>query len=44
MSNFQIFSSSNRLVGNCTTGSSGQLAWSIVFVDFGAQILLGSGP
>ena len=44
LSNFHIFSQSDRLVGNCTAGSSDQLAWSTVFADFGAQILLGLGP
>ena len=41
---FRFFSQLDRPVGNCTADSSGQLAWSTVFVDFGAQILLGLGP
>ena len=36
LSNFHIFSQSDRPIGNCTADSSGQLAWSTVFVDFGA--------
>ena len=36
MSKFHIFSQSDRPVGNRIADSLGQLAWSTLFIDFGA--------